>query len=237
MSVRGLIASFALVVMLAVPGVPAARPAAGTEVVQVALTGAGPSPSTVRMYPATELVNFVNQESVSHTVVFADGHCSLTIPPGSPPANWGDCHGPHGQWPFYTGSYAYTMDGTFPGRIDVVGFPRSLSLAARTDTVRLGGRLTLTGHLTIGKGGPCAVGRSSPLIRVLARHDRSHPFKRIAMFRLPFGTATVGRHSCTYTWRLHVRPGLPTIYIADSKVGTQWWRPATSRPFRVLIRP
>lgn len=212
----------------------------GVKVVEVALTSAGASPSTVRMYVGTELVNFVNEDSVSHTVVFADGHCSLDIPPGSPPTNWGDCRGRHGQWPFYAGSYAYTVDGTSPGEIDVMGFPRSVSLTAHTHAVRLGGKLTLHGHLTIrgphGIDAPCAVGPRSPVIRVLARHDRRHPFERIAMFVRPYGSVKVVKHSCTYRWQLEVRPGLRTIYIADSTFARRWWAPATSRPFAVRVR-
>jgi hypothetical protein len=75
----------------------------------------------------------------------------------------------------------------------------------------------------------------SPVIRVLARHDRSHPFQRIAMFvvRLRRSSSSFG---CEYDWQLKVRPGLRTTYVADSKFNADLWKPATSRPFTVRIR-
>jgi hypothetical protein len=234
-----LIARVAFLVVLAALVFPSDGSADGRDL-HVALTASGPSPTTVRVYPISDVVDFFNQDSVAHTVVFAEGHCSLHIPPGGENPSYYHCadHG-HGQWPFYVGSYPYSVDGKIPGTVDVVGFFRSVSLTAQTHTVRLGGRLNLHGQLTLTnpKGGPglCAVGNHSPVVRVLARHDRSHPFQRIAMFALRLrGRST--SHGCNYAWQLKVRPGLPTIYIADSKLSANLWKPATSRPFTVRIQ-
>lgn len=209
----------------------------------VALTAIGPSPSTVRMYPISDVLIFVNQDSVVHTVVFADGDCVLDVPPGEPPVNESHCvdHG-HGQWPLYVGSYAYTVDGKFPGTVDVAGFPRSVSLTARTHTLRLGGQVRLRGQLTLTNpsGGPglCAFsGRHvySPVVRVLDRHDSNHPFQRIAMFSLRLRGQSSSQ-GCDYPWHLKVRPGLRTTYVADSKLSANLWKPATSKPFTVRVR-
>jgi hypothetical protein len=197
------------------------------------------------MYPISDVLVFINEDSVAHTVVFAEGRCSLNVPPGEPPDNEVHCfdHG-HGQWPLYVGTYAYTVDGEFPGTVDVVGFPRSVSLTARTHTVRLGSPVKLHGQLTVkspsGHGpAPCVLSGlhdRSATIRVLARHDHSHPFQRIAMFVRRGNPDRSNRHGCTFDWQLKVRPGLRTTYIADSPFGTKWWKPATSRPFTVRVR-
>jgi hypothetical protein len=80
----------------------------------VALTGTGPSPSDVKM-DAANYLEFSNPDSVAHTVVFANGLCSLTVSlgTGGAPHQWADCKD---NFSFYAGSYAYTVDGKFPGR-------------------------------------------------------------------------------------------------------------------------
>jgi hypothetical protein len=234
-----LIARVACLAVLAALLFPSDGSANGRDI-HVALTATGPSPATVTIYPISDIVWFFNQDSVARTVVFAEGHCSLSIPPGGEYPSYYHCadYG-HGQWPFYVGSYPYSVDGKFPGTVDVVGFYRSVSLTAQTHTIRLGRRLRLHGQLTLTnpKGGPglCGVGNHSPVVRVLARHDRRHPFQRIAMFVLHVGGRSTS-HGCNYAWQLKVRPGLRTIYIADSKLSADLWKPATSRPFRVTIQ-
>jgi hypothetical protein len=206
----------------------------------VALSASGPMPSTIGVRALSHGVIFVNQDSVAHTVVFADGRCSLTVPPGEPPVNESSCTSRrHGVWPIYVGSYVYAVDGTFPGTIRVVPWYRSVSLTARTHTIRLGSQLTLHGQLTYRdpNGGPalCGDGLRHPL-RVLARHDRSRHFKRIAMFPVPGREANSGTTRCTFSWQLKVRPGERTTYIANAKGRADYWMQATSKPFTVRVR-
>ena len=48
----------------------------------VALTATGPSPSNVKMHAGESGLGFLNRDSASHTVVFANGLCSITLTPG-----------------------------------------------------------------------------------------------------------------------------------------------------------
>ena len=105
----------------------------------VSLTAAGPSPSRMTMPVADDLI-FENTDSVAHTVVFANGLCTLTLPPST--QEWFLCN-PH--FPTYVGSYAYTVDGKFPGTAVVRPLRRSVSLTARRHGIRRGTRLTLHG--------------------------------------------------------------------------------------------
>jgi hypothetical protein len=76
-------------------------------------------------------------------------------------------------------------------------------------------------------------------MRVLARHDRSQPFKRIAMFPIggPPQSKKAVDNRCTYTWQRKVRPGQPTTYIAGTFGRLHVFKRATSRPFTVRVRP
>src|SRR5205823_5175667 len=122
-----------------------------------------------------------------------------------------------------------------------VGAARSLTLDARTHTVPPGTRLTLHGTLTLSNlGAPlCSKGLYWPRpLNILARHDANHPFTRIATFRVgrgPGGRAINDR--CTFYWSHEVRPGLATTYIAEAKLGGNYWRRARSRPFTVRTQP
>jgi hypothetical protein len=107
-----LIARVAFVAVVAAFSFPSDGAADG-QYVSVALTATGPSPSTVRMYPISDLLVFVNQDSVAHTVVFADGNCSpnaLNVLPGEQAHCTGlsNPQNPGSRWPHYVGSYAYT---------------------------------------------------------------------------------------------------------------------------------
>jgi len=196
----------------------------------------------VRLYPISDVLIFVNLDSVAHTVVFADGRCSITVQPNDQSTHDGECHDSAGRgwWPVSVGRYAYTVDGKFPGTVDVVPFYRSVSLTARTHTIRLGSELTLHGRLTFKdpSGGPmlCSNGQRHP-VRVLARHDRSQTFKRIAMIPVPGPKVNLFGHCANgYAWQLKVRPGERTTYIAHVTGDLQYWEQAESRPFTVLIR-
>jgi plastocyanin len=200
---------------------------------RVLLTGTGPSPSTLKM-SALNGVNFINQDSVSHTVVFANGLCSLTVAPGQ---RFVGCAN---RFLAFVGSYAYTVDGKFPGTVVTTPLGRSVSLTARTHTIRGGTRLTLHGEVTQSHTGSAP----PPPVVVLARHNGAQPFEPVATVR------TRGSHQATYGWKLTVQPNVPTIYIAKVSAQRlcyspasqcahpqgQAWANAKSRPFTVRIQ-
>jgi Cupredoxin-like domain len=200
----------------------------------VSLTTTGPSPGLLTM-SAERFLEFYNPDSVTHTVVFANGRCSLTVPPGDAlrvcPNNFS----------YYVGSYAYTEDGTFPGTVVTTPLPRSVTLTARTHTIRRGTRLTLRGQVVRSNTGSAP----PPPVVVLARHNTKQRFEPVATVR------TRGSHQATYGWRLSVQPGVSTTYIATVTAQRlcyypasrcahpqgQLWTNAKSRPFGVQIRP
>lgn len=202
--------------------------------VTVALTSTGPSPKTVTISagPTAQLL-FVNTDSVTHSVVFSGGHCSFEIPPGEPAVGENPCEMARVH------TYRYTVDGTFPGTIHVVGLFRSLTMTARTHAIRLGGRVTLVGRLTISnEGAPYCLPRESDPQLVLARHDAGQRFSRIAMFPMagrPHSKRAVDNR-CTYSWQRTFRPGRSTTYIAKTFGGLVVFKPAASRPVTVRVR-
>jgi hypothetical protein len=194
----------------------------------VALTGTGPSPGTLKMH-AGGRVSFYNRDSVTHTVAFANGLCTLTLTPGNGLFD-GRCRDP---FEFYAGSYAYTIDGTFTGTVVTTPWRRSVTLKARTRTIRRGTRLTLHGRVRW--NGERRGTHFFPVV-VLARHDSRHPFERIATVPLRFGPTYLDR------WNLVVQPSETTTYIAKVTgqlpyaPDGQFWTNATSRPFTVQVR-
>jgi hypothetical protein len=151
----------------------------------VSLTATGPSPSRIEMPAGSELY-FANPDSVPHTVVFADGRCSLTLAPGEGFDRWNrvgpnwDC----ADWSsFYVGNSAYTVDGKFSGTVETTPVHRVVTLTARTHTIRRGTRVTLQGQVSppgwrhpvsSPPGWRCYVS-----VVILARHDSKHPFRPI----------------------------------------------------------
>jgi hypothetical protein len=77
----------------------------------------------------------------------------------------------------FVSKHPYTVDGGFPGTVEVVGLARSVSLTARTHTIALGRRLTLHGQETLDSAGDpvCYGGRGT--VFLLARHERSRPLQ------------------------------------------------------------
>jgi len=190
----------------------------------------------VRVQPFGAVL-FVNHDSVAHTVVLhknphARWTCSLG-PAGASPPDSDQCE--NGNLGFVS-SQSYTVDGKFPGKVVVVGLTRSVSLTARTHAVALGGRLTLHGQVTYeNQGDPIC--RFSNLVRVLARNNRSEPFKRLAMFTItPPKNTRATKNRCTLPFQFTVRPGTATTYVAKATGAARVWRVATSRPFTVLVR-
>jgi plastocyanin len=199
---------------------------------RVNLTSTGPSPSTVTM-SALHGVNFVNGDSVTHTVVFANGLCSLTLAPGQ------EFAGCPTRFMAFVGTYPYTADGKFPGTVITTPLSRSVSLTARTHSIRSGARLVLHGRVTRSNTGAAP----PPPVVVLARHRSTQPFEPVATVR------TRGAHQSTYQWKLSVQPEVPTTYIAKVTAQRlcyypasrcahpegQAWANAKSRPFTVRI--
>lgn len=213
---------------------------AAAKVVTVTITATGPSPSAVTINPNGEVL-FLNRDSLAHTVVVrqnkhAQWTCSLS--PAGQPSGSDQCAYRGG----FVSRHAYIVDGQFPGKVMVVGLPRSVSLTARTHTIALGNQLTLHGQITFeswpeNQGEPNCTFTFS--LAILTRHDHSQQFTRIAYFPvgLTKGNPPATKNRCTYVWQRNVRPGIATTYIARVRGLARIWRLATSRPFTVLIRP
>jgi hypothetical protein len=196
----------------------------------VSLTTTGPSPATLTMN-ALQGVAFFSGDSASHTAVFANGLCSLTVTPDQGAAYCGN-----GDFLAFAGTYAYMVDGKFAGTVIVKPLQRSVTLTARTHIVRRGARLTLHGHVMWKHGDADLLYKPFFPVVVLARHSSGQPFRRIATVQ-----ATFGRGVDWNGWRLTVRPGQTTTYIAVlsgqlARLGRgQIWINARSRPFTVRV--
>lgn len=193
----------------------------------VTLTATGPVPSNVKMSAGQSVLVFVNDDSVSHRVVFTDGRCSLDVAPGSAPetiqTGVNAC-----PFPMYVGSYAYTEDGKFPGSVRLLAAPRSVTLTAPTHKIRRGAPLMLHGALTFAQAGEPVPKPPFPVI-VLARHGRQHAFHRIRML-------AASLQGGQFVWQLRVHPRTRTTYIARVKGEPRIWKQARSRPFTIRIR-
>ena len=212
-----LIAQVALLAVLAMMAFPQAGSA--FRGVGIALTAAGPSP-TVQTIPAGMYPIWLNNDTTTHTVVFANGLCSFQVAP----QGFGECNdGFIGQ----LGSYSYTVDGTAQGSIVVVAEGRAVTLTARTHAIERGERLKLHGELGVPILSPPAPPAPQPVI-VLARPDRYHPFHRIRV-------VTAVTHGWHLQWQLRVRPRARTIYIVEANSETQFWQRAWSKSFRVSV--
>lgn len=202
----------------------------------VVISATGPSPSTVSIGPYGEVL-FVNRDSVAHTVVVqqnahARWTCSLAAA-GEPPPGSDRCL----YHAAFVSRHSYTVDGQPRGEIVVLGLPRSVSLTARTHTIRLGRQLSLHGRTSFETWLDSTCGDKFTLV-LLARPAHSPRFKRIAVF--PVGankkTPTAVNNRCSYSWQRTVRPGIETTYIARVLGVARIWRVPTSRPFTVSIR-
>ena len=205
--------------------------------VGVSLTATGPSPTTLKMEAGAYLI-FDNKDSVTHTVVFANGLCSLTVTPGESVGPGNSVNGSqhpdcNDNFPFYVGSYAYTVDGKVPGTVDTVAAGRSVTLTARTHRIRRGERLTLHGQV-LWNNQCCEFATTLPFpVIVLARYAGSHTFEDI-------GTITVASSSPRSPWSLKVRPGKAATYVAEANGQLpegRIWTQAASHPFTVRVWP
>jgi plastocyanin len=195
----------------------------------VSLTATGPSPSTLKMGAGNSL-SFDNAGSVSHTVVFANGLCSLTI---APRKQSDTC----AYLAFFVGSYAYSVDGKAPGMVDTTPAFRSVTLSARTHEIRRGERLTLHGRATWDNT-CCEFATKAPFpVTVLARYAGTQTFKEIATVSMgvagrdrrlaPEGATRGGDH-------LHRRSQRPTSGRRDLEAGQKPPAHSTDRPLGPL---
>jgi hypothetical protein len=209
-------------------GLILAFPSTGSALcaVFVRLTPTGPSPAIVNagagQYPV-----WTNGDQVTHTVTFANGLCSFQLAPGA----FGQC-----DFPLLVGQYPYTVDGATQASVVVDALPPStVTLTARGHTLPRAAHLRLHGTLTWSLGcGPPVVGPLRVPILVLARHDRYHPFRRLATVR-----SETNEPDGRYVWQLDLRPKAKTIYIAELSYqpsGELGQRQAWSRPFKVSLR-
>jgi hypothetical protein len=220
---RLLIALLASLAMLAVPSSGSALSAVFIE-----LTPTGPSPAVMSI-PAGMYPVWQNEDTVTHTVAFANG-CSIQIAPGT----IGGC--PNGV-PNVVGNYAYTVDGSAQASVDVTAEGRMVTIGARTHVIRRGSELMLHGTLAIAEQSPPTFNGPRQPVTVLARPARRHAFHRVAVV-----TAKPARaHAFPpfSVWHLRVRPRARTTYIveATSQPATgQYWENASSSPFSVRFR-
>jgi hypothetical protein len=167
---------------------------------------------------------WINQDTVTHTVAFANGRCTVQV---APDATAGCPEG----FSNGAGDYAYTVDGTAQASVVVQLAGRTVTLGARTHKIAGGARLTLHGQLSSFVPLP-SPGPASP-VTVLARPDRMHPFRRIAVVKpkIDHSKGSFGE----LRWHLRVRPQAQTIYIAEANTQPQTWQQAWSKPFRVRV--
>jgi hypothetical protein len=228
------IALVTLAGLLAVLAIPADGSAL-RPVFVISLTATGPSPAVLQVPAGLGPVQFSNTDTVTHAVAFANGSCSIEVAPGS----GGQCT--NGFMNSYVGDYPYIVDGTSQAHLVIEAVGRSVSLGARSHSINRGSRLRLHGRLQEENSNwsPPSAGTEQPII-VLARHDRHHPFRRIAVVRAKLHP-TPKSHVHPWgelIWQLHVRPRARTVYIAEANSqpqGGQVWQQAWSKPFKVLV--
>jgi len=212
---------------------------------EIFFTATGPSPSNLTKAAGTGL-EFWNRDSVSHTVVFANGLCTFTLTPGegaSPGAVVNGVSQPkcNHDFLFYVGNYAYTVDGKFPGTVVTKPVPRTVTLTARSHTIRRGTRLTVHGRVSWNNQNPLWGSKQRFRVIVLARHEGRHRLEPIATVGVRWGLGKGTKIGwIRYGWKLNVQPGVTTTYIAE--VTTQFppahgqiWTNARSRPFTVRV--
>jgi hypothetical protein len=229
---RWLIAQLALVAVVAVLAFPG-EGSALRPIFVISLTPAGPSPAALDVPAGLGQVWFSNTDTVTHTVVFANGLCSIEVAPNTR----GQC--PSGNFMSYVGDYPYAADGTSQAHLVIEAVGRSVSLSARGHSISRGSRLRLHGRLQEASSNwsPPGPGSPQPII-VLARPDRYHAFHRIAVVGAKVHARTKNAAFGELLWQLRVRPRARTIYIAEANSqpsGGQVWQHAWSRPFRVRV--
>jgi hypothetical protein len=228
---RWLVVWLALVGVLALLAFPG-ESSALRPVFVISLTPAGPSPAILRVAAGLGPVSFSNPDTVSHTVVFANGLCSIQVAPDSR----GQCTS---GFMSYVGDYPYAVDGTSQAHVVIEAVGRSVSLGARSHSISRGSQLRLHGRLQEENSdwSPPSAGSPQPII-VLARPDRHHAFHRIAVVRATLHPRTKAAPFGELLWQLRVRPRTRMIYIAEANsqpTGGQVWQRTWSKSFRVRL--
>lgn len=204
---------------------PSASSAGGIAAV-IQLTPSGATPAALTLVLGEEGLVWQNSDTVTHTVTFANGLCSIQVPPGETLG----C-----PIPWQVGQYSYAVDGTMQASITFVPQSRSVTLTARSHMLRRGAHLRLHGLLDYGTDIATCCFTDMPVM-VLARHDRHHPFQQVANA----ATGKLGAGGTNgWPWWLDVHPKTTTIYIAEVNYqpdSGQAWQNATSKPFKVVVR-
>jgi hypothetical protein len=217
--------------VVAFPSASSAEPLLAT----IELTANGPMPATLTLVDGqAEFPVWHNSDTVTHTVAFADGLCSIQVPPGA-------TMGCPNAWD--VGRYAYSVDGTSQASITYTPDPRSVTLTASSRTIKRGARLHLhglLGYATEATNLP-GVGTyfTSMPVTVLARHNRHQPFHQIANAATGSLAFRLGDRTDFWPWWLDLHPRKTTTYIAEVNYqpdSGQVWQNATSKPFTVLVR-
>jgi hypothetical protein len=222
-----LLAQLALVGVLALLALPSSSYALRAGI-PIFLTANGPSPA-VGTFPAGMYPIWINQDTVAHTVAFANG-CSIQVAAGAV----GQCG--NGLWNV-VGDYPYTVDGTTQASVDVTAESRAVSLTAKRHGIRRGSELMLHGRLAIAMLSPPVLEGPRQPVTVLARSDRYHAFHRIAVV-IAKPHRLKNRATAYSVWHLRVRPRTQTTYIVEANsqpaIG-QFWQQAWSSRFTVRV--
>jgi hypothetical protein len=203
----------------------------------VTLTASGPTPAALETDAGTYLA-FFNKDSVTHTVVFANGLCSLSVSPGEAVGPDNSINGSqhpdcNSDFPLYVGSYAYTVDGKSPGTVNTNLGWRSVTLTAHTHKIRPGAWLRLHGVARWDNTATPMASRA-PFPVILFAH-KAGSFGYRVMRRVTMKGLVDTRD----VWHLRVRPVVATTYVAEltgQLPGGTVWEPARSRPFTVRMR-
>ena len=200
---------------------------------QIELTASGPTPASLTLVDGeAEFPVWQNSDTVTHTVAFADGLCSIRVPPGATmgcPDTWD------------VGQHAYTVDGTSQASITYIPDPRTVTLTASSQKIKRGAHVRLSGLLSYGTEATNFPGvgtyfTDTPVV-VLARRGRHQPFRQIANAATGSLAYRVG-NTDSWPWWLNVHPKTTTTYIAEVNYqpdSGQVWQNATSKPFKVVV--
>ena len=222
-----LLAQIALVAALSALAFPSASSALAT--VPIVLTASGPSPADEEIAGAENPI-WLNNDTVTHTVAFADG-CSFDVAAGASAV--GKCVS---SWSSL-GTHPYTVDSTFDGSLTRVPSYRRVTLTSPRHGFRLGSSVRLHGIVQSHYGGaPPGDASAGMPVMVFARSDRFHPWHRIAVVKArPAKTSNwLNHHS---VWQLWVRPRGHTTYMVEVNSKPDTWEQATSRLFGLYVRP
>jgi hypothetical protein len=193
------------------------------------LTPTGPSPATMQIGAGLVPI-WMNQDTVSHTVAFANG-CSVEVAPG----DVGQCG--NGLWNV-VGHYAYTVDGTTQATVTVTPEWRAVTVTTKSHGFRRGSKVLLGGTLAIANLSPPSLFGPRMPVTVFERPRGHHLWYRLAVVMAkPLKAPSSGEPYSV--WHLWVRPHAGTTYKVESssqpKPG-KYWQTAWSDPFGFFLR-